>query len=136
MVLFFFNDTATTEIYTLSLHDALPIWVGQAVEVKNSVIGDGSKVPHLSYVGDSVIGEDCNLGAGTVIANLKHEKSNVKSMIKGKIIDTGRRKFGASIGDNVKTAINTSIYPGRKLFPDTTTLPGEVVKKDKVLANE
>src|SRR2546422_6172482 len=61
-VFFFFNDTATTEIYTLSLHDALPI----------SRIGRGSKVPHLSYVGDATVGEGVNIGAGTITRSEEH----------------------------------------------------------------
>lgn len=104
--------------------------VGQAVEIKNSILMDNSKIPHLSYVGDSVIGENVNLGAGTIIANLRHDNKNVKSMVKGCLVDTGRRKFGAVIGDNVHTGINTCIYPGRKIWPGKTTLPGEIVRKD------
>jgi bifunctional UDP-N-acetylglucosamine pyrophosphorylase/glucosamine-1-phosphate N-acetyltransferase len=52
-------------------------------------------------------------------------------MVKGQLADTGMRKLGAIIGDNVHTGINTSIYPGRKLWPGTSTLPGEVVQRDK-----
>jgi len=104
--------------------------IGQAVEIKNSIIGDYTKVPHLSYVGDSVIGEGCNLGAGTIIANLRHDNANVKSAVKGKLIDTGRRKFGTVFGDNVHTGISTSIFPGRKLWPNTCTRPGQIVDKD------
>jgi UDP-N-acetylglucosamine diphosphorylase/glucosamine-1-phosphate N-acetyltransferase len=106
--------------------------VGQAVEIKNSILMDNSKVPHLSYVGDSILGENVNLGAGTIIANLRHEHDTVKSMVNGQLIDTCRRKLGAIIGDNVNTGIHTSIYPGRKIWPDKTTLPGEIVKKDLV----
>ena len=51
-------------------------------------------------------------------------------MVKGQLIDTGRRKLGAIIGDHVHTGINTSIYPGRKLWPHTSTLPGQVVNED------
>ncbi len=104
--------------------------IGQAVEIKNSIVYDNTKIPHLSYVGDSVIGENVNLGAGTKIANLRHDNKNVKSMIKGKLIDTGRRKLGAIIGNNVHTGINTSIYPGRKIFSGKETLPGQIIKKD------
>ncbi|MDP2749905.1 MAG: sugar phosphate nucleotidyltransferase [Nanoarchaeota archaeon] len=104
--------------------------IGQAVEIKNSVIMDKTNVPHLSYVGDSVIGEKCNLGAGTIVANLKHDNGNVRSVVRGLLIDTGRRKLGAILGDNVHTGINTSIYPGRKIWPNRTTVPGEVVRKD------
>jgi UDP-N-acetylglucosamine diphosphorylase/glucosamine-1-phosphate N-acetyltransferase len=104
--------------------------IGQAVEIKNSIIGDGTKIPHLSYIGDSVIGEKANLAAGTITANLRHDGESVKSMVKGKLADTGRRKLGAIIGDGVHTGINTSIYPGRKIWPGKTTLPGQAVKED------
>ena len=106
--------------------------VGQAVEIKNSIIMAHSRVSHLSYVGDSIIGEGVNLGAGTIAANLRHDHNNVKSMIGGQLLDTGRRKLGAMIGDNVHTGIHTSIYPGRKIWPHRTTLPGEIVKYDIV----
>ena len=86
--------------------------VGNAVEVKNSAIMNGSKIGHLSYVGDSVIGERCNFGAGTICSNLRHDKGNIKSYIKGQKADSGRRKLGVIMGDDVMTGINTTIYPG------------------------
>jgi len=101
-----------------------------AVEIKNSILMDNTKIGHLSYVGDSVIGENVNFGAGTIIANLRHDDKNIQSEYEKKLVDTGRRKFGAVLADNAKTGIHTSIYPGRKMWPGTTTLPGEVVKKD------
>jgi len=106
--------------------------IGSAVEIKNSVIMNSATIGHLSYVGDSVIGEHVNLGAGTIVANLRHDGEDVKSLVKGNLISIGRRKFGTVLGDNVKTGINTSIYPGRKIWPNKTTLPGEIVKKDIV----
>jgi len=106
--------------------------IGQAVEIKNSLILSGSNVGHLSYVGDSILGEKVNLGAGTMISNLRHDGSNHRSMIDNELVDTGRRKFGAVIGDGVHTGIQTSIYPGRKLWPGTTTRPAEVVERDVV----
>ncbi|MCD6429327.1 NTP transferase domain-containing protein [bacterium] len=105
--------------------------IGQAVEIKNSIIGDNTNIRHLSYVGDSIIGENCNLGAGTIIANLRHDNATIKTMINGELIDTKRRKFGTVFGDGVKTGIGTLVYPGRKIWPNKTTLPGEIVKKDK-----
>ena len=105
--------------------------IGQAVEIKNSIIMDNAKVPHLSYIGDSVIGNNSNLGAGTITANLKHDNKNVRSAVKGKPVDTGRRKLGTIIADDVHTGINTTIYPGRKIWPGLGTLPGEIVDKDK-----
>lgn len=104
--------------------------IGQAVEIKNSVIGTRTSIGHLSYCGDSIIGERVNLGAGTITSNLRHDGANHRSMVEGVLLDTGRRKFGAVIGDGVHTGIHTSIYPGRKLWPGTSTRPGEVVQKD------
>ena len=104
--------------------------IGQSVEIKNCLILSHTNVGHLSYIGDSVLGEKVNLGAGTTTSNLRHDGKNHRSMIGGELVDTGRRKFGTIIGDRVHTGINTSIYPGRKLRPDTTTLPGEIVRQD------
>lgn len=104
--------------------------IGNAVEVKNAILMDGVVIGHLSYCADSVIGKSVNFGAGTITANLRHDNGTVKSMVKGELVDTGRRKFGTIIGDNAKTGIHTSIYPGRKIWPRKTTVPGEVVRKD------
>lgn len=104
--------------------------IGASVEIKNCVIGNKTNVPHLNYVGDSVIGDNCNIAAGCIVANLRHDKKNILSPVKGKMVDTGRYKFGAIIGDNVKLGIKTIVYPGRKIWPNCTTDPGEIVKKD------
>ena len=104
--------------------------VGQSSELKGTILMNNAKVPHLSYVGDSVVGEGANLGCGTTTANFRHDGKNHSSLCKGELVDTGRRKLGAIIGDDVHTGINTSIYPGRKLWPHTSTLPGEIVKTD------
>lgn len=104
--------------------------IGQAVEIKNSIIGENTNISHLSYVGDSIIGSDCNLGAGTITANLRHDNDTVKTMVKGQMVDTKRKKLGTIMGDGVKTGIGTFIYPGRKIWPNKTTLPGEKVDKD------
>ncbi len=106
--------------------------IGQAVEIKNSIIGDNTNVAHLSYIGDSVIGDDCNLGAGTVIANLRHDGKNIKSKIKGDLIDSERKKLGIIMGDNCKTGVNTSFYPGIKINPTCWTLPGDMIKSDLI----
>ncbi|MCC6487714.1 MAG: NTP transferase domain-containing protein [Candidatus Hydrogenedentes bacterium] len=104
--------------------------VGHAVEIKNSILFDRAAVPHLSYVGDSVVGEHSNLGAGTITANFRHDGATIGSQVKGEMIDSGRRKFGAIFGDDVHTGINTAIYPGRKFWPSTFSYPGEVIRKD------
>lgn len=105
--------------------------IGQAVEIKNSIILDKASIGHLSYVGDSIIAEKTNLGAGTITANLRHDGKNHGSLVNGKSMDTGRRKLGVIVGEEVHTGINTTLYPGRKLWPHTSTLPGEIVKTDK-----
>jgi len=97
--------------------------IGAAVEVKNSIIMRGSKIPHHNYVGDSIIGEGCNLGSGTKIANLRLDKKNVE--VAG--IDTRRRKLGAIIGDRVETGINASINVGSIIDNDAHIGPGAVV---------
>ncbi len=104
--------------------------IGQSVEIKNCLILSHTNVGHLSYIGDSMLGEKVNLGAGTTTSNLRHDGKNHHSMIGGKLVDTGRRKFGTIIGDGVHTGINTSIYPGRKLWPMTHTRPAEIVQQD------
>lgn len=105
--------------------------VGNACEIKNSIIMDDVNIGQLSYFGDSVLGENINIGAGTMVANLRHDNQNIKSLVAGKLTDTERRKFGTVIGDNVHIATSTLIYPGRKIWPNKTTLPGEIVKEDK-----
>lgn len=104
--------------------------VGNAVEIKNTIIMDHTNVGHLSYIGDSVLGPHSNMGAGTITANLRHDDANIKTEIKGELIDSGRRKFGTIIAEHVHTGIHTSIYPGRKFWPHTSTKPGEIVSKD------
>jgi len=97
--------------------------VGNAVEIKNSIIMSNTKVPHLNYVGDSIVGENCNFGAGTKIANLRLDGKEIYVSVKGKKIPTGRRKFGAVVGDNVKTGINVSINVGTLIGNDVFIAP-------------
>lgn len=97
--------------------------IGGAVEVKNSIIMKGSKIPHQAYVGDSIIGEGCNFGAGTKVANLRLDGKNVT--VAG--IDTGRRKLGAIIGDSVETGINVSINVGCLIGNGSRIGPGATV---------
>ncbi len=104
--------------------------VGQAVEIKNSILLPGTNVGHLSYLGDSILGEKVNFGAGTITSNLRHDGGTHRSPVEGRMVDTGRRKLGAIVGDGAHTGIHTSLYPGRKLWPKTTTLPGAIVDQD------
>jgi len=104
--------------------------VGNGVEIKNSIVMDHSHVAHLSYVGDSIIGSRCNLGAGTTIANLRLDEGAIKMKVSGKAVDTGRRKLGTVIGDDVKTGVNSMINPGVKIGPKAAVGPGAVVYED------
>jgi bifunctional UDP-N-acetylglucosamine pyrophosphorylase/glucosamine-1-phosphate N-acetyltransferase len=102
--------------------------VGNAVEIKNSAIMDGTKIGHLSYVGDSVVGSNCNFGAGTIASNLRHDNANIKSYIKGLPVDSGRRKLGVIMGDNVKTGIHTTIYPGTVIESGHRSMPASELR--------
>jgi UDP-N-acetylglucosamine diphosphorylase / glucose-1-phosphate thymidylyltransferase / UDP-N-acetylgalactosamine diphosphorylase / glucosamine-1-phosphate N-acetyltransferase / galactosamine-1-phosphate N-acetyltransferase len=104
--------------------------IGQSVEIKNCLILSKTNVGHLSYVGDSVLGAGVNFGAGTTTSNLRHDGKNHRAMVNGTLVDTGRRKFGAIVGDGVHTGIHTSIYPGRQIAAGRTTRPGEIVQHD------
>ncbi len=96
--------------------------IGSGVEIKNSIIMKGSKIPHHNYVGDSFIGEGCNFGAGTKIANLRLDKKEI--WVAG--MDTKRRKLGAIIGDKVETGINASINVGCMIGDNAYIGPGAI----------
>ena len=97
-------------------------------ELKNVILMEGSNAPHYSYVGDSLIGKNCNLGAGTKIANLRFDNKNVRILIRGKEIDSGERKLGCLMHDEVKTGVNSGINGGVILYPDANVQPNSFVK--------
>ena len=105
--------------------------VGSGCEIKNSILYKDSHAAHLSYVGDSIIGEHSNLGAGTITANLRHDGGSIRVNIKEKRVNTGRRKLGVIMGDNVKTGISVQILPGVKIKSNKWLNAGEVVIRDK-----
>jgi UDP-N-acetylglucosamine diphosphorylase/glucosamine-1-phosphate N-acetyltransferase len=102
--------------------------VGNACEIKNTIIMTGSNIPHQNYVGDSIIGENCNLGAGTKVANLRLDKREIKVILDGKNIDTKLRKLGVIMGDNVQTGINSMINTGTIIGNNVFIGPGTLVK--------
>ncbi len=95
--------------------------VGAHSEVKGSLLLPGAKAPHQAYVGDSVLGRDVNLGAGTICSNVKNVGREVSFSAGGKIVHTGLRKFGAVLGDRCKTGCNTVLNPGVLMGPDSVT---------------
>lgn len=104
--------------------------VGAGCEVKNTILMEKAAIPHLSYVGDSIIGERCNLGAGTITANLRFDHRNVKMTIKDRRVDTGHRKLGAVFGDDCQTGVNVSLHPGVKVGAGAWIAPGVTVERD------
>jgi Nucleoside-diphosphate-sugar pyrophosphorylase involved in lipopolysaccharide biosynthesis/translation initiation factor 2B, gamma/epsilon subunits (eIF-2Bgamma/eIF-2Bepsilon) len=113
--------------YTVILDGA---HIGAFTQVKASILMEHSNAPHLNYVGDSIVGEHVNLGAGTITANFRFDEATVKVTVKGSRVDSGLRKLGAIIGGYVKTGINVSILPGVKIGSRAWIWPGCVVNRD------
>jgi UDP-N-acetylglucosamine diphosphorylase/glucosamine-1-phosphate N-acetyltransferase len=104
--------------------------IGNACEIKNSVVMNNTHIAHLSYVGDSIVGEECNFGAGTITANIRFDKENIRMSVKDIRMDSGRRKLGAIIGDRVQTGINVNVLPGVKIGSGAWVAPGFTVRRD------
>lgn len=104
--------------------------IGNAVEIKNSIIMDNTHAAHHTYIGDSIVGSNCNFGSGTKVGNLRLDAGNVIMTLRGELSDTGRRKLGAVLGDNVQTGINSAINPGVKMGPRSALGPGAVLYED------
>lgn len=104
--------------------------VGHTTEVKHSIFLDDAKAGHFAYLGDSILGNDANLGAGTKFANLRFLPGSIKISYQGQLLDTGMRKFGAILGDKSQTGCNSVTNPGTIfgkrgiLMPNTTALSG------------
>jgi len=101
--------------------------VGNACEIKNSIILDNSNTPHQNYVGDSIIGENCNMGAGSKVANLRLDKKNIFVFLNGKKLNAKRRKLGVIMGDNVQTGINSMLNIGSIIGNNCNIGPGALV---------
>ena len=86
--------------------------VGNSTELKNVVLFDNVQVPHYNYVGDSILGYKAHMGAGSITSNVKSDKTLVTVHIPDAPIETGRKKFGAILGDNVEVGCNSVLNPG------------------------
>lgn len=102
--------------------------IGHATEVKRAIFLDEAHAPHFNYVGDSIIGNGVNLGAGTKLSNVKNDGSSVDVVWEGGRIATGMRKLGAVIGDRVHTGCNSVLSPGTIIGPDSLVYPGAVLR--------
>ena len=104
--------------------------IGNACEVKNSIIMDNTHAAHLSYIGDSIVGKNCNLGAGTITANLRFDKTPIELNIKGKRMSSGRKKLGLIMGDGSQTGVNVSFHPGVIVGSGAWIAPGLTIQRD------
>ena len=96
--------------------------VGNSTEIKNSILFDGAKAPHFNYVGDSILGFNAHLGAGSIISNVKSDKSEI--IVKGEEeIKTGLKKFGAAVGDYAEIGCNSVLNPGCILGKNVSVYP-------------
>lgn len=102
--------------------------VGNSVELKNVVLFDGVQVPHYNYVGDSILGYKSHMGAGAITSNVKSDKTPVTVKNEGEIIETGRKKFGAILGDLVEVGCNSVLNPGTVIGPRSNVYPLSCVR--------
>ena len=86
--------------------------VGNSVELKNVILFDGVQTPHYNYVGDSILGFKSHMGAGSITSNVKSDKTLVVVRNGGERLETGRKKFGAILGDHVEVGCNSVLNPG------------------------
>lgn len=97
--------------------------IGHDTEVKNSLFLDCTHAAHFAYLGDSILGNRVNLGAGTKCANLKFDNSNIVITVENQKINTGMRKFGAIIGDDTQLGCNAVTNPGTLLGKGVVCYP-------------
>ena len=86
--------------------------LGNSSEVKQAILFSRVQLPHFNYVGDSILGQSAHLGAGAIISNFKSTKENVKVRLEQEVLETGLRKFGAILGDQVEVGCNAVLNPG------------------------
>ena len=97
--------------------------VGHTTEMKSSIMLNGAKAGHFAYIGDSILGKDVNLGAGTKLANLKVIPGSIILIVSKKRHNTGRRKLGAILGDETETGCNSVTSPGTLMGPRSIVYP-------------
>lgn len=102
--------------------------VGNSVELKNVVLFDGVQTPHYNYVGDSVLGYKSHMGAGSITSNVKSDKTLVVVKNGDEHIETGRKKFGAILGDFVEVGCNSVLNPGSVLGRRASVYPTSCVR--------
>ncbi len=97
--------------------------VGNSCEIKNAILFDNVQVPHFNYVGDSILGYKSHMGCGSITSNVKSDKSNVVMKTSNGSVETGLKKVGAFLGDNVEIGCNSVLNPGTVVGPNTNVYP-------------
>ncbi len=97
--------------------------VGNSVELKNVILFDNVQAPHYNYVGDSILGYKSHMGAGSITSNVKSDKTLVIVKSGDELIETGRKKFGAMLGDFVEVGCNSVLNPGTVIGRNTNIYP-------------
>lgn len=102
--------------------------VGNSVELKNVILFDNVQTPHYNYVGDSILGYKSHMGAGSITSNVKSDKQLVVVKNGEEHIPTGRKKFGAMLGDRVEVGCNSVLNPGTVIGRDSNIYPTSCVR--------
>lgn len=114
--------------------------VGNSTELKNVILFNGVQVPHYNYVGDSILGYKSHMGAGSITSNVKSDKTLVCIRTDEGVIETGLKKMGAILGDNVEVGCNSVLNPGTVVGRHTNIYPLSsvrgFVKEDSIYKNK
>ncbi len=102
--------------------------VGNSTELKNVILFDNVQVPHYNYVGDSILGYKAHMGAGSITSNVKSDKQLVVIKNEGELLETGRKKVGALVGDGVEVGCNTVLNPGTVIGKNSNVYPVSCVR--------
>ena len=102
--------------------------VGNSTELKNVVLFNNVQVPHYNYVGDSILGYKSHMGAGSITSNVKSDKTLVVVKSREEQIETGLKKFGAMLGDQVEVGCNSVLNPGTVIGKETNIYPTSCVR--------
>ncbi|MBO5142431.1 MAG: UDP-N-acetylglucosamine pyrophosphorylase [Clostridia bacterium] len=102
--------------------------VGNSTELKNCILFNKVQVPHFNYIGDSILGYKSHMGAGAITSNVKSDKTLVKIKADDEVIETGLKKFGAMLGDNVEVGCNSVLCPGTIIGRNTNVYPLSMVR--------
>jgi len=103
--------------------------IGYSTEVKHSYIGDNCWF-HSNYIGDSIVDDNCSLGAGTVLANFRLDEGYIQIKVGDSLVDTGYDKLGAIMGRGCRVGVNASLMPGVRVGPDSFVGPQVCLRED------